>query len=489
MVLLRREKSEPPEREGKEESSSLAESIVKLGAEEKLKRLRWSVAVRYLMITIVAGITLLCYSLGFEFDLIGVLIAVTIGFIFNLSSSLVFRNIYYPAFWPYLGIFLDMIVITLVVHSTGGAESIFLPLYVIQLVGTNVHFSTVAAPLNLVFGGSLFVTLVILEYQGILPHTATSIIRGNLYANELYLIGLSVTMICLMGMSTYRSGYVVRSLHTVQVELLKANDELVRLNRIYSKVNRRLKEVDQMKTEFISVASHQMRTPLSAIKWVLRMILDGDLGPLNAQQKEMLTKGYQTNERMIYLINDLLNVSRIEEGRFQYRFVHTSLEEVVEGIIQETYNSVTKKGIKFSYNKSPTPLPRVTIDPQKIHLVLQNLFDNAIKYTPQGGRVIVSLQRDRNQIVFSIKDTGVGVPHDQQRHIFAKFFRADNVIRMQTDGSGLGLFIAKSIIEKHGGAIWFESMEGKGTTVYFSLPIQMPPSPNHTPFEKFIRGI
>ncbi|MFA5052428.1 MAG: HAMP domain-containing sensor histidine kinase [Patescibacteria group bacterium] len=464
------------------------ENILRLGEEEKLKRLRWSVAVRYIMIVTVSVITVVGYEVGFEFDLIGILIAATIGFIFNLTSSLVYRTVHYPKYWPYFGVFLDMVVISVIVHATGGIESIFLALYLLQLVGTNVHFSGVAAPLNLIFGGGMLIGMVILEYHGILPHASTIVLEQPLYLNQIYIFIMSLTMICLMGISSYRSGYVVRSLQTVELELLKANQELARLNKIYSQVNRRLKEVDQMKTEFISVASHQMRTPLSATKWVLRMILDGDMGPLNPQQEDLLNKGYQTNERMIQLINDLLNVSRIEEGRFQYRFVHTSLGELIENVVQEMFNTIKKKDIRFEYKKPAHPLPRVYIDAQKIRLVIQNLIDNAVKYTPQGGHVTVATKTDPRQIIFSVADSGVGIPAREQGRIFSKFFRADNVIRMQTDGSGLGLFIVKNIVENHHGAVWFDSVEGKGSTFYFSLPLKAD-SPTNAQFENFMKSI
>lgn len=482
-----KETKEKPAAPKSEADIKLEHDISRLGEEEKLKRLRWSVAVRYIVISAVCIITLVGYQIGFQFDLIGVLIAATIGFIFNLTSNLVYQNIYYPRFWPYIGIVLDMIIITLIVHATGGIESIFLPLYLIQLVGTNVHFSALAAPINLVLGGGMFVALITAEYTGGIPHTSIDIFTEPLFLNQRYLFGMAVTMISLMGISTYRSGYVVRSLSTVEAELLKANQELVRLNKVYSRVNRRLKEIDQMKTEFISVASHQMRTPLSGVKWVMRMILDGDLGELNQQQKEMLLKGYETNERMISLINDLLNVSRIEEGRFQYRFVHASLEEVVDHICDELQPTTKKKNVKLAFMKPEHTLPKANIDPDKIRLAVQNLVDNAIKYTPPDGTVTVRVTEDQNQLIFSVRDSGVGIPVDQQGRIFSKFFRADNVIRMQTDGSGLGLFIAKNIVENHRGTIWFESQEGRGTTFYFSLPIHDQLAESQ--YDQFIKSI
>ncbi|XOU94411.1 MAG: sensor histidine kinase [Candidatus Kerfeldbacteria bacterium] len=471
-----------------DKENELVDEVSKLGEGEKLKRLRWSVAVRYLMISVVAILTIVCYELGLQFDLIGVLIATIIAFVFNLTSNLVYRDIKYPKFWPYIGVFLDMIVISLIVHATGGIESIFLPLYLLQLVGTNVHFSKMAAPMNLIFGGGMFVSMVILEYQGVLPHNDPGIFQEHLYLNELYFFSVALTMISMMGISSYRSGYVVSSLKTVESELLKANRELLKLNVVYSKVNRRLKEIDQMKTEFISVASHQMRTPLSAVKWVMRMVLDEDLGPLNSQQKEMLSKGYQTNERMISLINDLLNVSRIEEGRFQYRFVHMSIEEVIESVSQELYNLIKERNIKFKFKKLKNDIPKVNIDPQKIRLVIQNLIDNAIKFTTSGGKVTVTLDYDKDNLYFSVIDSGVGIPTAQQNRIFSKFFRADNVVRMQTDGSGLGLFIVRNVIKQHQGRVWFESIEGKGTTFKFSLPMQQA-KVKETQFDKVMRSI
>jgi len=484
------QKTKPSKKSLKEKKSDQEsmDNIIRLEAKEKLSRLRWSVNVRYLLIMVVALISVLCHELEFNFNLGGILIAATIAFIFSVASSFIYQEINYLRYWPYIGIFIDMIAITLIVHATGGLESIFLPLYLIQLVGTNVHFSRIAAPLNLIFGGGIFVLMVILEYRGTISHYGAPFLSGNLYQNEIYVFAASLTIISLMAISTYRSGYIVRSLQVVERKLLRVNEKLIKMNVSMSEANRRLRQLDQMKTEFISVASHQMRTPLSAIKWVIRMVLDEDLGKLNREQREMLLKGYQSNERMIGLINDLLNVSRIEEGRFQYRFIRMQLEEVVDAVIQEMTVDINKRHINFKYKKPVEPLSKVAIDPQKIHLVVQNLLDNALKYTPANGRITVTLRGINKEVVFSIEDNGVGIPADQQERIFTKFFRADNVIRMQTEGSGLGLFIIKNIIEKHKGRSWFESIEGKGTTFYFALPVDVVRE-SASQFEKFIKNI
>jgi len=234
----------------------------------------------------------------------------------------------------------------------------------------------------------------------------------------------------------------------------------------------REKIVERMKTEFVSLSAHQLRTPLSAIKWTLRMILDGDLGPINEEQRDFMEKTYSSNERMITLINDLLNVTRIEEGRFLYRPILTDIESVVQFVINSYKEEIEKRKIKFEFKKPEKKLPKVMLDVEKMGLAIQNLLDNAIRYTRPGGKVTVSLKLAKKEIEFSIKDTGIGIPKDQQERVLTKFFRGANAIRMETEGSGLGLFITKNIIEAHGGKIWFESEENVGTTFYFTIPVK-----------------
>ena len=234
----------------------------------------------------------------------------------------------------------------------------------------------------------------------------------------------------------------------------------------------REKAIERMKTEFVSIAAHQLRTPLSAIKWTLRMVLDGDLGKVSKEQIDFLEKTYQSNERTIRLINDLLNVTRIEEGRYIYKPVFSvQFEKICQEVIDSLEEEKKKKKIKFGFLLPSEKLPLIKVDVEKIKLALQNLIGNAFKYTALGGRVTISLKKGINEIECEIKDTGVGIPKNEQHRIFSKFFRGSNIIRMETEGTGLGLFIAKNIIEAHGGKIWFESEPDEGTTFYFTLPL------------------
>ncbi len=234
----------------------------------------------------------------------------------------------------------------------------------------------------------------------------------------------------------------------------------------------REKAIDRMKSEFISIAAHQLRTPLSAIKWVIKMILDEDCGTLNDEQKELLDKGYRSNERIIELVNDLLSVSRIEEGRFGYDFNMCDFQEVIDIVDDNVKNLIKKNNQKLIITKPPS-LPKVYIDKERILLVLQNLVDNAIKYTPEFGKIEIILEKKGEDFLeVAVKDNGVGVPEEDKVKLFTKFFRATNVMRMQTEGSGLGLFIAKNIVEEHKGRISIESEEGKGTKISFTLPLK-----------------
>jgi len=256
------------------------------------------------------------------------------------------------------------------------------------------------------------------------------------------------------------------------IPLISGEEELGAL--VISHDITREKMVEKLKTEFVSLAAHQLRTPLSAIKWTLRMFLDGDMGEITKEQREFIEKTYQSNERMINLINDLLDVTRIEEGRYLFKPTLTNFENIVQFVINAHQDEIKRKRLEVELKKPINKLPQIAVDVEKIRLAIDNLLENAIRYTPLGGLIFISLfhLKEKKEIEFRIRDTGVGIPKDQQERVFSKFFRGANVMRLNTEGSGLGLFITKNIIEAHGGKIWFESEENKGTTFYFTLPLR-----------------
>lgn len=244
---------------------------------------------------------------------------------------------------------------------------------------------------------------------------------------------------------------------------------LVRRDLELTRANEMLRELDKRKSDFLSVMAHQLRTPLAGIKWTFNILLSEDLGTLNEEQKKFLMKGYESNQRMINLIEDMLGAERIGSGRAHFDFETTGIHQVLETVMFELTPQAANRNVSIKVEGINEKLTPVVADSEKLKAVFQNLIDNAIKYTRAGGTVTVRCTDNGEFFVIAIKDTGIGIPQEQQKYIFNRFYRAPNAIKEQTDGSGLGLFIVKGIVEKHGGTVWFDSEEGKGTTFYFTL--------------------
>jgi signal transduction histidine kinase len=233
--------------------------------------------------------------------------------------------------------------------------------------------------------------------------------------------------------------------------------------------NQRLKELDQTKDEFISMASHQLRTPLTTIKGYLSMVLDGDVGPVTKDERKIIQQAFDSSERMVFLIGDLLNISRLQSGKFVIENKPTDLAKMVDDQVDQLKETAANHHLTLDFKK-PDKFPALNLDETKIQQVVMNFMDNAIFYTPAGGSIIVALEATDHEIRYTVTDTGLGVPKSEQHHLFAKFYRAGNARKMRPDGTGLGLFMAKKVIAAQGGAIIFKSVEGKGSTFGFSFP-------------------
>ncbi len=264
---------------------------------------------------------------------------------------------------------------------------------------------------------------------------------------------------------------------------VRQREQLQILTSELAAANEKLKTLDQARAEFISIASHQLRTPPATIKWYLSAVLSGDYGKLPEEIGGVLKKTEQTNNHLISLIEDMLNVSRIERGKMEFLFEPANVEELARFAYEQLLPIAHDKKLSLTYDPPAQPLPLVTVDREKLKQVMNNLIDNALKYT-KAGTVNVKIFRDGENVRFEVRDTGKGISKADSASIFQKYTRGKESIK-QSAGLGLGLYVAKIIIEQHKGRIWAESLgEGKGSVFLFTLPIQSNLQPTSIDFAK-----
>ncbi len=243
--------------------------------------------------------------------------------------------------------------------------------------------------------------------------------------------------------------------------------------------NQQLEELDQTKDEFVSMASHQLRTPLTSVKGYISMVLEGDVGKITPAQRQLLEEAYGSSERMVHLIGDFLNVSRLQTGKFIIDRHVVDLAKVVQQEVEGIQPVAVAHGIAVRY-KRPARFPELYLDEGKIRQVIMNFMDNAIYYSPESKEIKVTLAVEDGYAVLRVIDKGMGVPVEVQKKLFSKFFRAENARKQRPDGTGIGLYLAKKVVDGHSGSLVFSSEEGKGSTFGFRLPIKklsQPPVP------------
>ncbi|PIS42785.1 MAG: hypothetical protein COT24_01780 [Candidatus Kerfeldbacteria bacterium CG08_land_8_20_14_0_20_40_16] len=261
-----------------------------------------------------------------------------------------------------------------------------------------------------------------------------------------------------------QTGIVYKNLELVN-EIRKTNEKL-------QVANRHLKDLDEAKSEFMSIASHQLRTPLSGIMGYLSMMSEGDFGVMTKEQAHIIQELLEASQRLIRMVNLFLNITRIEAGRFKLNLEKVDIVKVIQAQIKTMRPTTAKKSLKLEFKTPTVKIPPLELDQDKIKDVLLNLVDNAIKYTEKGG-ITVFLDKTLESVVVSVKDTGVGIDPKEAEKLFSKFVRGSGISRLSPDGSGLGLFIARKIVDAHKGKIWVESEgAGKGSTFKFELPIK-----------------
>lgn len=304
---------------------------------------------------------------------------------------------------------------------------------------------------------------------------------------------LLITVFCILS-SIYVSGQFAKNISKPIVELTKiaenikkgiyvdktkitTGDELQELGNTINKavdelakITKEHKEIEEAKTQFLSISSHELRSPMTPMKAQMQMLLEGYFGKLNTQQKESLQICLKNTNRLDGIISDLLEMSRIEAARLKFNFKKMDLTENIKQVIKDMEAYMPEKKIKISAKIGK--LPVIEVDPDRIHQILRNLIGNAIKFTSDNGAIDVVVTAEQNHLTFSVSDTGIGIAEKDKRKIFEPFFQAEQTIYRQKGGTGLGLAICKGIVESQNGKMWLESTLGKGTTFYFTVPYE-----------------
>lgn len=285
---------------------------------------------------------------------------------------------------------------------------------------------------------------------------------GNLYSSQdLKVIEIIANELVIAVQNALRFEEIENFNITLQGKVDEATKKLRRANE-------KLRQLDETKDDFISMASHQLRTPLTSVKGYISMVLEGDAGKITHMQREMLGQAFFSSQRMVYLIADLLNVSRLKTGKFIIEPTPVNLADVVEQELSQLEETAASRQLTLGYDK-PKNFPTLMLDETKTRQVIMNFVDNAIYYTPAKGHIDVKLVDNHTTVELRVADDGIGVPKSEQPHLFTKFYRAGNARKARPDGTGLGLFMAKKVIVAQGGSLLFESQEGKGSTFGFTF--------------------
>lgn len=305
---------------------------------------------------------------------------------------------------------------------------------------------------------------------------------GN-FKNNILIISILMILVLLIAMYLILSRNFIRPIKKLsiaaermakgdfsqRVEIL-SNNEIGRLSKTFNEMAQKIEETDRAKSEFVSLASHQLLTPLTTVSWYIETLLAGSVSGLSEKQKEYIKNVYSTNHNMVETVRALLDVSRIEMGTFYIKPQSVNIVDAANSVLDELTIRIKEKELEI-IKDFDSNMPIVEMDPQLIRIIFQNLLSNAVKYTSNKGKVIISTKKQEQDILVSISDSGYGIPKELQEKVFSKFFRSYNIKEKVPEGTGLGLYIVKSIIDNSGGKIRFESEENKGTTFYVSYPL------------------
>lgn len=353
----------------------------------------------------------------------------------------------------------DLVAITILIHYTGGIENPFIFYYVFHVIIASVLLSSEVAYSLATFALLLLSSLVGLEYLGFLPHVhLEGFVSPYLYQQRSFVLAVLFAFATTLYVSCYMTVTISGELRRRQGEIVALKDRLLGEARELEEVNRELVRLDRLKTYFLAIASHDLKTPLAAVESYLQVILGGFVGEITAQQRHMMERSSLRIKELIGMINRFLDLAHIERGEIVHKMEMTSLEEVVDRCLEEMQVLASEKGQILTVEKPPS-LPVIYASPTHLQQLLTNLLSNAVKFTPEEGSIALGVEEVGDDIQVTVTDTGVGIDPEDMPRIFEDFFRGR---RAGGVGTGLGLSIAKRIVEAHGGKIWAQSPYAEG---------------------------
>lgn len=342
----------------------------------------------------------------------------------------------------------DIVLIGVLIHLLKDYGQFFFALYFLPIAAAALTMEFISALIIATFASVFVIFEIFLNSYSLLPE------GGSNYFQGIWQIGLIllITIFC-------------RFLAVQLREEKRQKEEALARQKL-------LEEEALREKDFMSLTAHQLYTPLSIIRGFSSMLNDATFGKLNPKQQDAATEIYQSTKRMVALVAELLDISRVQTGKIKLHYAPVNPSDLIRDIIANFSHISENKKVTVTANILDNPAP-IEMDSDKIRQVIYNLIDNALKYTREG-EIKVSFVQDPKQTTFSVKDSGVGIPSQDHEKIFEPFFRGKNILELDNKGTGLGLYIAKLIIQKHGGRIWFTSKENLGTTFSFSVPNKNP---------------
>lgn len=445
-----------------------------------IQRVHYFIRFRWIaIIGIIVGTLFANKVIGIFFPLLPIFIITAVVAFYNLLFSLFARGLAQKGAtsivpearkFVLLQSIFDLIALIVLVHFTGGVENPFIFFSVFPIIIVSVLLPYKTAYRIASFTVLLFFGLVGLEYFGLIPHVhLEGLLPPDLYRQERFVLAVLFSLAITLYISTYMASSIAGELRKRQREVASLKDRCITDLKALKEVNKKLMELDRLRTHFLAMASHDLKAPLAAVQSYLQVILGGFVGEVSEKQRQMLERSSLRIEGLLKLINDLLDATRIEEGQIVRDMERVSLKDVVEDSLENVRSIAEEKGLELSTDL-PEDLPEIMASRRRLVQVLTNLLNNAVQFTPSGGKVAVRAKEMDDYISVEVMDTGIGIPPEDMPRIFEEFYRGKHV---KTKGAGLGLAIAKKIVEAHGGKIWAESPypeSDKGSKFTFTLP-------------------